>query len=65
MLAVVQTGPEHAERLEELQRIVFPTLADAQRFKAAHYRAHVAMFPEGQWAATTTWFGCGTWPMAN
>lgn len=48
MLVVTQTQPEHAERLEELQRIVFPTLDDAQRFKAAHYRAHVAMFPEGQ-----------------
>ncbi len=43
-----QTGPEHAERLEELQRIVFPTLADDQRFKAAHYRKHVELFPDGQ-----------------
>jgi len=48
MLVVTHTQPEHAERLEELQRIVFPTLDDAQRFKAAHYRAHIAMFPEGQ-----------------
>lgn len=47
-LRVVRTGPEHAERLEELQRIVFPTLADEQRFKAAHYRRHVEMFPDGQ-----------------
>jgi GNAT superfamily N-acetyltransferase len=48
MLAVMQTQPAHAERLEELQRIVFPTLADDQRFKAAHYRRHLELFPEGQ-----------------
>jgi GNAT superfamily N-acetyltransferase len=47
-LVLCQTGPEHAERLEELQRIVFPTLADDQRFKAAHYRKHVELFPDGQ-----------------
>lgn len=47
-LAVVRTGPEHAERLAELQRIVFPTLAPEQRFSAAHYRKHVELFPEGQ-----------------
>jgi GNAT superfamily N-acetyltransferase len=45
---VEQTRAEHAERLEELQRIVFPTLADDQRFKAKHYRKHVELFPEGQ-----------------
>jgi len=47
-LTLCQTGPEHAERLEELQRIVFPTLADDQRFKAAHYRKHIELFPDGQ-----------------
>jgi GNAT superfamily N-acetyltransferase len=47
-LVLCQTGPEHAERLEELQRIVFPTLADDQRFKAAHYRKHIELFPDGQ-----------------
>jgi GNAT superfamily N-acetyltransferase len=47
-LRVCRTGPEHAAGLEELQRIVFPTLADDQRFKAEHYRHHVEMFPEGQ-----------------
>ena len=40
--------PNHAEALEELQRVVFPTLADEQRFKAAHYRKHLELFPEGQ-----------------
>jgi hypothetical protein len=47
-LAVCRTGPEHAEQLEELQRIVFPTLAPDERFVAAHYRKHVDQFPEGQ-----------------
>jgi len=47
-LAVCRTGPEHAEQLEELQRIVFPTLAPEQRFTAAHYRRHVELFPDGQ-----------------
>lgn len=49
MWRVVQTGPEHADRLEELQRIVFPTLAPEQRFRAEHYRHHVAQFPDGQY----------------
>jgi len=47
-LVVRRTGPEHAEQLEELQRIVFPTLADEQRFKAPHYRKHIELFPQGQ-----------------
>jgi GNAT superfamily N-acetyltransferase len=48
MWRVVATGPEHADRLAELQRIVFPTLAPEQRFEAKHYLHHVAQFPEGQ-----------------
>lgn len=47
-LAVHRTAPEHADGLEELQRIVFPTLAPEERFVAAHYRKHVELFPEGQ-----------------
>src|SRR5215510_6198128 len=50
-IEIHHTGPEHAERLEELQRIVFPTLDDAERFKAAHYRKHVELFPDGQFCA--------------
>jgi 4-aminobutyrate aminotransferase/(S)-3-amino-2-methylpropionate transaminase len=45
---VMHTRPEHAEQLEALQRICFPTLDDAQRFKAAHYRRHIELFPHGQ-----------------
>jgi len=47
-LAVVRTTPAHADGLEELQRIVFPTLAPEERFRAEHYRKHVELFPEGQ-----------------
>ena len=47
-LAVYRTAPEHADALEELQRIVFPTLAADQRFRAPHYRRHVELFSDGQ-----------------
>jgi len=47
-LVLVQTQPEHAERLGELQRIVFPTLAPEERFEARHYRKHIELFPDGQ-----------------
>jgi 4-aminobutyrate aminotransferase / (S)-3-amino-2-methylpropionate transaminase / 5-aminovalerate transaminase len=47
-LVVMQTRHEHAEQLEELQRICFPTLADVERFKAVHYRKHVDLFEDGQ-----------------
>ncbi len=50
-LIVMHTRPEHAPALEELQRLCFPTLADAERFKAAHYRKHLEVFPEGQFVA--------------
>jgi GNAT superfamily N-acetyltransferase len=47
-LAVCRTRPEHAAQLEELQRIVFPTLAPEERFAAPHYLRHLELFPEGQ-----------------
>src|SRR5215469_10474698 len=47
----MQSRPEHAEQLEALQRICFPTLADEERFKAAHYRNHMALFDAGQFVA--------------
>jgi 4-aminobutyrate aminotransferase/(S)-3-amino-2-methylpropionate transaminase len=50
-VVVMQTRPEHADQLEQLQRACFPTLDDAQRFKAAHYRRHVELFPDGQFVA--------------
>ena len=50
-IIVMQTRPEHAEQLEALQRTCFPTLDDAERFKAAHYRKHIELFPDGQFVA--------------
>jgi len=47
-LVVMQTRREHADQLEALQQVCFPTLADQERFKAAHYRRHVELFPDGQ-----------------
>lgn len=47
-LLLASTGPQHAQQLEELQRIVFPTLAEEERFRAPHYLKHIELFPEGQ-----------------
>jgi GNAT superfamily N-acetyltransferase len=47
-LVVLHTRPEHAPQLEGLQRTCFPTLDDAERFKAAHYLKHLDLFPDGQ-----------------
>jgi GNAT superfamily N-acetyltransferase len=47
-LTIASARPEHAPALEALQRVVFPTLADEERFKAAHYLKHLELFPEGQ-----------------
>ena len=51
-MKVVRTQPQHAEGLARLQTIVFPTLADDQRFKAQHYLHHIQIFPEGQFCVT-------------
>jgi GNAT superfamily N-acetyltransferase len=50
-LTVMNTRPEHAPALEALQRVCFPTLEDAERFKAAHYLKHIELFPDGQFVA--------------
>ena len=50
-VVVTQTGTEHANQLEKLQRVCFPTLDDTERFKAAHYCKHVELFPDGQFVA--------------
>ena len=50
-IVVMHSRREHAEALEELQRICFPTLDDAERFKAAHYRKHIELFTDGQFVA--------------
>jgi 4-aminobutyrate aminotransferase/(S)-3-amino-2-methylpropionate transaminase len=47
-LVLLHTQADHCAQLEQLQFACFPTLADDQRFKAAHYRRHIEIFPEGQ-----------------
>ena len=50
-IVVTRTRPEHAPALEQLQEICFPTLADAERFKARHYLRHLELFAGGQFVA--------------
>lgn len=47
-LVLEPTSARYAEALEELQVICYPTLSDAERMKAPHYRKHLEFFPEGQ-----------------
>ena len=51
-IAVQQMQPEHAERLEALQRIVFPALAEDELIRSVHYVNHLQIFPEGQFVIT-------------
>jgi 4-aminobutyrate aminotransferase / (S)-3-amino-2-methylpropionate transaminase / 5-aminovalerate transaminase len=50
-LVIMHTRPQHAPQLEQLQRVCFPTLDDAERFKAEHYRHHLGLFADGQFVA--------------
>ena len=47
-LVVRSMAAEHTPQLEQLQKIVFPTLSDEELIKAVHYRKHLELFPEGQ-----------------
>ena len=47
---VVRSEEGMADALAAIQEACFPTLAAHERMRAAHYRAHVATFPEGQHA---------------
>ena len=47
---VVNSQPEMAEQLEHIQRASFPNLDAGSLITAAHYQAHIARFPEGQFA---------------
>jgi GNAT superfamily N-acetyltransferase len=47
---VVSTRSEFASALEELQNIVFPTLAPELRLQARHYLHHLSLFPQGQFS---------------
>jgi hypothetical protein len=47
---IVNSQPSMVEALEAVQRAAFPTLAEDEIITAAHYAAHIARFPEGQFA---------------
>ena len=52
-LVITHARPEHAQQLEELQRICFPTLAEDERFYRTHFLKHMELFdesPEGWFA---------------
>lgn len=50
-VAIMTTQPEHAAQLEELQKLVFPTLAKDSLMLKEHYLNHIRIFPEGQFVA--------------
>lgn len=50
-IVIMTTQPEHAEQLERLQEIVFPTLAKDSLMRREHYLNHIRIFPEGQFVA--------------
>ena len=52
-VSVVNSTPGMAGEHEAIQRASFPTLAEAELITAAHYRADIERFPEGQLAAVT------------
>ena len=43
--------PEFAPQLADLQKIIFPTLNEAELFSAANYKKHIEIFPDGQYMA--------------
>lgn len=47
-ITVSTITPAHFEALEELQRIVYPTLGAQELMRAEHFAAHYALFPKGQ-----------------
>lgn len=64
-MKVIPMLPQHAQTLEELQRIVFPTLTFEERLRAEHYRAHLQIFPEGQFVLTIGEDPPATSPLAH
>ncbi len=50
-IKIVNTRLEYAEQMEEMQRLIFPTLTENELIHAEKYRHHVRLFPEGQFAA--------------
>jgi len=47
-LVLQNTQAAHAAQLHDLQRLIFPTLAEEERMSVRHYLHHLTLFPEGQ-----------------
>ncbi len=50
-IVIMTTQADHAAQLEELQKLVFPTLARESLMRKEHYLNHIKIFPEGQFVA--------------
>lgn len=50
-ILICETRPEHTQQLEELQKLVFPTLSYESLFRKEHYLNHIRIFPAGQMVA--------------
>ncbi len=50
-VVIMTTQSRHAEQLEALQKLVFPTLAKESLMRKEHYLNHIQIFPEGQFVA--------------
>ena len=48
---IVNSTAEHASELEELQRVCFPGLSEAELMTAADFLEHQQRFPEGEFVA--------------
>jgi GNAT superfamily N-acetyltransferase len=47
-LVLQNTQMHHTRELDALQKLIFPTLAEAEKLTEGHYRHHLTLFPEGQ-----------------
>ncbi|NRA13276.1 MAG: GNAT family N-acetyltransferase [Crocinitomicaceae bacterium] len=50
-IVIVHSAPEYCEQIEELAKVVFPTIADEDCLKYEHYLSHTTVFREGQYIA--------------
>ena len=50
-VVIVTTQSTHVEQLEELQKLVFPTLSKESLMRKEHYLNHIKIFQEGQFVA--------------
>lgn len=50
-VVVTTLAPQYFDALEELQRIVYPTLAAQELMRAEHFSAQYQNFPQGQFVA--------------